>query len=136
MGDLSLPDLEIPRKKVFADGQPQDTIKAMFPPCFCSSKPTLFYFLPPIPLAQMCDLCCKRYNGRGGCGHTIAYDYQKCVEAMRRPDRKPCVPPSGNMRDLPRVVDIQDDHLDGLCESCRGETPPSSQGSQFMEVIG
>ncbi|KAL4922804.1 hypothetical protein BDW62DRAFT_196810 [Aspergillus aurantiobrunneus] len=76
----------------------------------------------------MCEQYCKRYNGRGGCGHTVRKDYQRCRAAFQRPDEKPCVPPNGNMRDLPRAIDAQDDFLVGLCESRRGETPPSSKG--------
>lgn len=83
----------------------------------------------------MCDLLCRRYTGRGGCGHTIAYDYQRCNIALQRPDRRPCLPPSGRMRDLDRVVDTEDDHMSGVCPVCKGETPPSSEGSEFMLML-
>lgn len=79
----------------------------------------------------MCDLFCRRYTGRNGCGHTISYDYQRCNAAFQRSNRQPCVPPNGRMRDLPRVVDMEDDNIDGLCPVCKGETPPSSEGSQL-----
>ncbi|KAL4994007.1 hypothetical protein BDV10DRAFT_177726, partial [Aspergillus recurvatus] len=83
----------------------------------------------------MCDLLCKRYTGRNGCGHTYSYDFQRCQLAFQRPNQAVCVPTSGNLRDLPRVTDAQDDNQEGLCPYCKGETPPSSQGSAHMVLI-
>lgn len=83
----------------------------------------------------MCDLLCRKFTGRRGCGHTVSYSYQRCNAAFQRPNRQPCVPPSRRMRDLPRVIDVQDNNLDGHCPSCRGETPPSSEGSEFAIMV-
>lgn len=83
----------------------------------------------------MCELLCERYNGRHGCGHTVARDYQRCSAAFRRSNRQLCLPPGGRLRDLDRVVDIENDYLDGPCPVCRGETPPSSEGSELMFIV-
>lgn len=83
----------------------------------------------------MCDLLVRIHDGRGGCGHAIAYGYQRCQAAFQRPGRHPCVPPSGRMRDLPRASDLQDRHVEGRCAVCKGETPPSSEGSEVLEII-
>lgn len=84
---------------------------------------------------QMCDLMCRRYNGRGGCGHTYSIGIQRCQSSMQRPDQSYCLPTSGKLRDLPRVVDVQDDSQDGRCPACLGQTPPSSEGSEFGAVF-
>lgn len=83
----------------------------------------------------MCDLLVKTHDGRGGCHHSIAYGYARCLEAFRRPGQYPCVPESGRMRDLPRAVDTQDRHEEGPCAVCKGETPPSSEGSEILEIV-
>lgn len=79
----------------------------------------------------MCEQLCQRYTGRGGCGCTYAFDYQKCNAALARPHKALCVPPTGNIRDLPRVIDVQDDNLPGNCPVHGGQTPPSSQQSHL-----
>jgi hypothetical protein len=83
----------------------------------------------------MCDLVCRQYRGRNGCGHQYVYGIQRCAAAFRRPDRAYCVPQSGRLRDLPRVVDTQDDFQEGRCPVCLGQTPPSSEGSEFGWVF-
>lgn len=105
---------------------------------FIESCSTLLSFLCELHLVTnlltMCELMCRRYNGRGGCGHTHSYDFQLCKAAFQRPNHSVCVPASGNLRDLDRVVDIQDDRQEGPCPYCRGETPPSSQGSAHLLI--
>lgn len=83
----------------------------------------------------MCDLLTRRYTGRGGCGHCVAYDYQRCQLALRRPNKQICIPPTGNTRDLPRVLDVADDNIEGRCPRCKGETPPSSRDSEVLEIL-
>lgn len=83
----------------------------------------------------MCDLLCEHYRGRHGCGHMYVYGVQRCSTSFMRPDQARCVPPSGRLRDLPRVVDVEDDYKDGQCRVCLGQTPPSSEGSELGWVI-
>ena len=83
----------------------------------------------------MCDLLCRQYRGRNGCGHQYAYGAQRCATSFRRPDQAYCVPQSGRLRDLPRMVDAQDDYQEGRCPACLGQTPPSSEGSEFAGVV-
>lgn len=86
--------------------------------------------------ANMCNLRCKKYlSAPSGCGHSIAVGILRCGAAFRRPGQTPCVPESGNLRDLERDVDDQDRNLEGRCAVCLGETPPSSQGSDILEII-
>ena len=54
----------------------------------------------------------------------------RCDAANARRDRDICVPASGHTRDLPQDLDAQDRDKPGKCPSCRGQTPPSSQGSE------
>lgn len=84
----------------------------------------------------MCDLLCRQYRGRNGCGHQYAYGVQRCAASFRRPNQAYCVPQNGRVRDLPRVVDALDDYQEGRCPACLGQTPPSSEGSEFGWVAG
>lgn len=76
----------------------------------------------------MCELLCRRFSG---CGHQYVYGIQRCDTSFRRPDKAYCIPPSGRLRDLDRVLDAQDDNQAGRCPACLGQTPPSSEGSEF-----
>jgi len=79
-------------------------------------------------LAQMCD---KQMHHYAACGHQVFYQYLKCGAARNRPNAEPCVPATGNQRDLPQKLDVQDRNKPGKCPPCNGHTPHSSQGSQF-----
>ena len=78
-------------------------------------------------IKKMCEINCHHYEK---CNHLAIYDYARCAAAWARPNQALCVPSSGKLRDLPRVVDVRDQDIDDFCPACRGETPPSSRGSQ------
>ena len=42
-----------------------------------------------------------------------------------------CVPASGNQRDLPQTLDVQDQNLPRKCSICNNHPPHSSQDSRF-----
>ncbi|KAJ5092571.1 hypothetical protein NUU61_007441 [Penicillium alfredii] len=79
----------------------------------------------------MCELLCYCFRGRRGCGHVYAYHLQRCHISFSRPDQSFCDAPNGRTRDLPRRVYAADDNKPGPCPACRGDTPPSSEGSEI-----
>jgi len=75
----------------------------------------------------MCEINCHHYQK---CNHFAIYDYSRCAIALARLKEELCVPTSGDLRDLPRVLDVRDQDMNDHCPACKGETPPSSRGSQ------
>ena len=75
----------------------------------------------------MCEVRVKHY---ATCAHQSSEGYNRCQAARARPGQEICIPATGNIRDLPRALDIQDQNIAGPCPVCKGNTPPSSAGSQ------
>jgi len=75
----------------------------------------------------MCGIACKTYAGcRRNPKHNIRTGYLRCQTAQARPNQQLCVPASGQQRDLPLTLDIQDTNVAGDCPVCEAETPPNS----------
>jgi hypothetical protein len=75
-------------------------------------------------------MCSKRMLEYRECGHRHFKDINRCQPAMDAGEGVVCIPASGHTRDLPQDLDDQDRDLPGKCPACKGETPPSSAGSQ------
>ena len=75
----------------------------------------------------MCDIQVKTYRScRARPRHNVRADYHRCPAANARPNRNLCVPPSGQLRDLPLSLDAQDTNVDGECPYCAKRTPTNS----------
>lgn len=76
------------------------------------------------------NMCSKRMLHYRECDHHHFKSINRCQAAINAGEQAICMPVSGHTRDLPQDLDIQDRDLPGKCPACKGETPPSSAGSQ------
>jgi hypothetical protein len=76
------------------------------------------------------NMCTKRMLHYRECDHHHFKSINRCQAAINAGEIVVCIPASGHSRDLPQDLDIQDQDLPGKCPACKGETPPSSAGSQ------
>lgn len=60
--------------------------------------------------------------------HQVRRGYNRCQASFARPSQQVCVPPSGQLRDLPLVLDVQDTEVEGECPHCAGRSPSNSSG--------
>jgi hypothetical protein len=75
----------------------------------------------------MCDIQVKTYAScRRTPQHNVRGDYLRCVAAHARPNQQLCIPASGQQRDLPLSLDVQDTNIAGECPVCNGRTPSNS----------
>ena len=79
-------------------------------------------------------MCWKRMVTFASCAarphnHHYHQGFVRCPVSLNRPNRAYCLPATGNLRDLPQLLDVQDRELTGDCPICKGITPPSSAGS-------
>jgi len=76
---------------------------------------------------NMCDIQIKTYAScRRNPHHEVRGDYLRCALALARPNRQLCLPASGQQRDLPLSLDIQDMNVAGECPVCNARTPSNS----------
>jgi hypothetical protein len=58
------------------------------------------------------------------------YLFVKCDVALARPGQEYCLPASGNLIDLPRQIDMDDEDLDSYCRKCWKLTPPGASDEE------
>lgn len=58
--------------------------------------------------------------------HLVRGDYLQCTIARACSNQQVCVPTSGQLRDLPISLDVQDTNVAGECPICKGQTLSNS----------
>jgi hypothetical protein len=75
----------------------------------------------------MCEIQVKTYaRCRRNPQHDVRGDYLRCALALARPNQQLCLPASGQQRDLPLSLDVQDTNVAGECPVCNARTPSNS----------
>ena len=76
---------------------------------------------------MMCDIQCKTYRAcTRNPQHRVRGEYLQCNLARARPQKQPCTPPSGQLRNLPLTLDVQNMNLPGECPMCAKRSPSNS----------
>jgi hypothetical protein len=71
-------------------------------------------------------MCQIRMIHHKNCDCMEKYLHVKCDAALARPGQEYCLPPSGNLIDLERGIDMDDEDLDSVCRKCLKLTPPAT----------
>jgi hypothetical protein len=80
-----------------------------------------------ILLSKMCSIQVTTYrNCRRNPQHQLRGNFLRCATAIARTGQQVCLPPTGQLRDLPLSLDVQDSDVDGRCPTCDARSPSNS----------